>query len=120
MTKDQKKNVRKLIRALRSGKYEQARGALRDGQKFCCLGVACDLYDPAQWEPLDTCGRNYWFMNRSSGLPIDVQLHFGIPSCGPALGYKQHSGANMIDLNDEHNQSFKQIALRLERWLAKQ
>lgn len=35
-----------LVEALRSGKYTQARRALRVGEEFCCLGVACDIYDP--------------------------------------------------------------------------
>lgn len=34
----------KLVDTLRSGKYEQGRGMLQSGtNKFCCLGVACDL-----------------------------------------------------------------------------
>lgn len=39
------KNQRKWVRALRSGKYKQARKVLCDPQKesYCCLGVACEL-----------------------------------------------------------------------------
>lgn len=37
----------KWVQALRSGEYEQARGALHvrnaGGDKFCCLGVLCDV-----------------------------------------------------------------------------
>ncbi len=29
--------------ALRSGKYAQGKSRLRDGNSYCCLGVACDL-----------------------------------------------------------------------------
>lgn len=36
-------NAKQWIRALRSGKYKQTRGALHKGEGFCCLGVACDL-----------------------------------------------------------------------------
>ena len=42
--------VKKLwVEALRGGKYVQGKGKLhyisKDGQeKFCCLGVLCDLY----------------------------------------------------------------------------
>ena len=38
------------VAALRSGKYEQGRGALRTGDTYCCLGVACDLIDPIAWD----------------------------------------------------------------------
>lgn len=31
------------VSALRSGEYEQGTGALRVGDKFCCLGVLCDI-----------------------------------------------------------------------------
>jgi hypothetical protein len=35
----------KWINALRSGKYEQGKSQLRSlSNKFCCLGVLCDLY----------------------------------------------------------------------------
>jgi hypothetical protein len=39
----------KWVEALRSGKYQQARGKLRKGEKFCCLGVLCDLVDSSKW-----------------------------------------------------------------------
>jgi hypothetical protein len=39
-----------LVEALRSGKYKQARGALRDRQDcYCVLGVACDLSGVGVW-----------------------------------------------------------------------
>ena len=34
----------KWLQALRSKEYEQNRGCLKDGNKFCCLGVLTDLY----------------------------------------------------------------------------
>ena len=37
-------NAKKLIKALRSGEYKQCRAVLRDSRRFCCLGVACDIY----------------------------------------------------------------------------
>lgn len=40
----------KWIEALRSGKYEQGQGTLRTkDDKFCCLGVLCDLIEPERW-----------------------------------------------------------------------
>ena len=44
------------IEALRSGDYEQSRHALRrtnGTDRFCCLGVLCDLYQ-------DTTGKGEW------------------------------------------------------------
>lgn len=36
-------NARKWVKALRSGKYKQGKECLRNGERFCCLGVACEL-----------------------------------------------------------------------------
>jgi hypothetical protein len=57
------KNFKAWIAALRSGDYKQTTGYLHitapindspnnDNYRpvgFCCLGVACDLFDPTQW-----------------------------------------------------------------------
>lgn len=47
MSKD---NQLKLVEALRSGKYKQGRGRLRDAGCFCFWGVACDISGVGQWE----------------------------------------------------------------------
>jgi hypothetical protein len=49
---------RKLIDALRSGRYRKARGQLRKGNRFCATGVACDLF--AQDHPLWMWDGNYF------------------------------------------------------------
>ena len=35
--------------ALRSGEYQQGKDFLHEGNRFCCLGVLCDLFDPDGW-----------------------------------------------------------------------
>lgn len=40
----------KWITALRSGNYKQGVGRLRGDDKFCCLGVLCDLVVPEDWD----------------------------------------------------------------------
>ena len=37
------------ISALTSGEYLQNRDALRTNDRFCCMGVACDLLNPYGW-----------------------------------------------------------------------
>jgi hypothetical protein len=34
----------KWLKALRSGEYKQGRQRLRKDNRFCCLGVLCDIY----------------------------------------------------------------------------
>lgn len=41
------------LKALRGGDYKQGKGALREGDKFCCLGVLCDVVDPDGWAKVD-------------------------------------------------------------------
>lgn len=37
-------NQKKLVAALRSGKYKQGKEMLRPSEdEYCCLGVACDI-----------------------------------------------------------------------------
>jgi hypothetical protein len=43
MTQEQRENVKKLIAALRSDKYQQGQDYLRAEDRFCCLGVAEDV-----------------------------------------------------------------------------
>ena len=44
-------NVEKLIEALNSGKYTQAMGRLHiaSDDKYCCLGVACEIAELGNW-----------------------------------------------------------------------
>lgn len=43
---------RKWVKALRSGKYKQAREALKRGDRYCCLGVLCNVLG-AEWVRLE-------------------------------------------------------------------
>jgi len=38
------KNAKAWVKALRSKKYEQGQHFLRKDNRYCCLGVACELY----------------------------------------------------------------------------
>jgi len=40
----------KWLQALESGEYRQAKGGLYDGYGYCCLGVACRLFDNFKFE----------------------------------------------------------------------
>lgn len=43
---------KRWVAALRSGDYKQGTGALRNADnKFCCLGVLCDLHSKAHGTP---------------------------------------------------------------------
>jgi hypothetical protein len=38
-------NTKKWVEALRSGKYKQTEHVLQDTNGYCCLGVACVVYE---------------------------------------------------------------------------
>ena len=71
-TEETKSNRKKWVEALRSGKYEQTKGTLKTEDKFCCLGVACDISGLAGWTDDDL------YMRRLSYLPIDVADWLGL------------------------------------------
>ena len=65
---------RQWVEALRSGKYQQAKGSLRRGDAMCCLGVACDLYakhEELQWEYEPATDRFLFGGRRAAPPPVD-------------------------------------------------
>jgi len=106
--------------ALRSGKYEQGKGYLHtlgDPDKFCCLGVACQVYQ-AQVGGLSICefpgGVTYDGCDHI--LPLKVADWFGLSTAGGSYGSEQLG--SLWKLNDGvmwadeliHPQTFVQIA----------
>ncbi len=97
-TKEQQAEHRKQwVEALRSGKYQQTKNALRDGAGFCCLGVACDISGVGSWdEDGDHKGRlTYRADNaRADVLPIAVQKWLGLKYCDSSFDDEQLSAMN--------------------------
>jgi hypothetical protein len=76
--------TRKLIAALRSDAYAQARGVLRVRDHYCCLGAARELYR------LET-GDGHW-VGQDDGHVSLVTLHCS----GPGLPEKRYISASSI------------------------
>jgi hypothetical protein len=118
----------KWIAALESGKYSQAREALRTTDGFCCLGVLSDLYikehPKEEWtvtsltisnltetfysiKDTDPCGADY----ASTVLPRQVQDWAGMSSeSGHFMERNSASGPSLVFYNDQLKFSFKEIA----------
>ena len=65
----------KWVEALRSGKYTQARHALKGDRGFCCLGVLCDISGVGKWDEYSAyvCG-----VRRSTvGLTVPMHEYIG-------------------------------------------
>lgn len=91
----------KWLEALRSGKYKQGQTFLRQANRYCCLGVLCDL-DGAGWisngSPCPTYkssdGEVHVLLNdRINRLNIDREL------CGRVSG-KNDSGESFDEIAD--------------------
>src|SRR4051812_11818057 len=87
MTPIHKSRIRKLVRALRSGKFRQTTGCLRDKKGYCCLGVASEVYRRANptkcgWDNYSLCGGG---VREDVVLPPPVQRWFGFRDSNPAV-----------------------------------
>lgn len=87
--------------ALESGKYPQTTGVLKNGDGYCCLGVAC-LLAGKEFDGDDSTG---WHISQHMcTLPESVEAHLGMNS---EVG--KYPGGVLADLNDSGS-SFKEIA----------
>lgn len=109
-TKKDKKQFTKWLKALRSDKYSQTTGTLQDGKGYCCLGVACKVLIPKAKQKL--------FGGFLAGtMPNSVQSDAPewLKNISADFATKSRSGSAIVELNDEKEYTFKQIANRLER-----
>jgi hypothetical protein len=114
------RNLKKWVRALRSGKYKQGRGALNKNNKnFCCLGVVCEvaiknkvkLKKTKNWSESKKSFTVH-YDNEGGVLPIKVARWLGIDELNPLLKHQPAS-----ELNDQTKASFKQIADLVEEYM---
>jgi hypothetical protein len=101
----------KWLEALRSGKYEQGRRVLRSADdKYCCLGVLCDLIDPNAWTP----GGSYF-----ESIGVCAVKHRGFYESMPGGGIREEAGLGpyesekLAEMNDA-GESFETIAKYIE------
>jgi len=114
------------VAALRSGKYAQTTGQLKDveanGPAYCCLGVLCDIVG-AKW---DEDGRATYKDGESSGLlPRTVAKAVGFDAdddyancqeVDPCVWMGQEK-MTLSELNDSGDYTFAQIADIIEEQL---
>jgi hypothetical protein len=102
-------NAQKWVDALRSGKYQQATSFLRNGDRFCCLGVACDISGIGNWS-----GNSYVIKGYGSSklIPDEVQKWLGLrDNAGYISGDPE--GTHLAFEND-HGATFERIASLIE------
>lgn len=99
----------KWCNALRSGKYKQGTGVLRDcDDKYCCLGVLCDIWDSKSWKISDD-GKYY---NYGEDGPYGfLPDHIGESN---KVNLNRSTIWQLVDLNDRDKKSFAEIAEYIE------
>lgn len=103
---EQAENRKKWVSALRSGNYQQGTEALRNGDEYCCLGVACDISGLGKWansEYIVVQGRETY--SHFTHLPSSVKEWLGLLSANGAY----RSDFSLIMRNDDGD-TFLEIA----------
>ena len=96
----------KWVAALRSGKYQQGAGYLRRDDKFCCLGVLCDVLGKRWYTEVD----GSWSVRRggvvnSGVLPYPLREELKI----------EYGAMNGLAKMNDRGKSFKVIANWIEK-----
>lgn len=112
------------IDRLRSGRYDQTTGMLRNNLGFCCLGVLCEvLVDEGRLRRTEL---GYNFVENGSGVTemegtlvpalknefgLDIQVDDGRET----MPYMIHLQERLVRMNDSEKKPFAEIADYLER-----
>ena len=120
------KDIKKLwVDALLSGDYEQGYHRLKNpNDKFCCLGVLCDvhlkLYPENKWVVNEIITKDYCesheYMGCGSYLPDDVKVWSGLYDETYSVVINGQNAA-LARHNDSYKQSFKEIAHAIDEQL---
>lgn len=116
------------LSTLEGDEYKQAKEYLRreysDGPKFCCLGVACDLYmkqfQKGQWEETipnnTTANMSSFTMTPNLGERDSIYDGDLPPEVLETLGLYVSHEVRCITMNDAEGLSFKEIAKTIRTW----
>lgn len=112
-----KQHRKDFVAALRSGKYQQTIGALKDNLGYCCLGVACEVSGCVA-TPRQTETGKYSYNTFTGILPDDISAGVLTRHAQEYFGFATSTGhyglANLMKHNDQDHWSFDQIADLIE------
>lgn len=123
MTDVNKPAIREWVVALRSGNYKQGTEHLaqedEDGRRYCCLGVACDIFAERvrltlhinQFQKLEYHWDEGGYSSTGSTLPGPLVKFLGVQGRDPILA----SGRSLIKMNDDDGATFSEIADAIEK-----
>lgn len=101
-------DIRKWVKALRSGKYKQGTGALENTPgRYCCLGVACKVFIPDKDKQKDEFGCLV-------GATMEDQPFAPLWLQDINNDFLLKTGHQLVEVNDDMGFSFNEIADCLE------
>jgi hypothetical protein len=103
-----KKSLRAAwLKALRSGKYKQGTGKLRNKlDQYCCFGVVCDISGLGRW-----AGRSEDYLY---SIESEISSEWLPISLSTLLDLDVATKTNLIYMNDKYQKTFTEIAAYLE------
>jgi hypothetical protein len=104
---------KKLVAALRSGRYKQTTGVLKNGNAYCCLGVACKISGIGKFSTDESC------LGEVMRLPLAVREKLGWVSWSLREDKIKLPSTHLAGLNDDFGFNFKEIARVIELGLVK-
>lgn len=108
----------KWLKALESGEYAQSKGALCNGNGFCCLGVACEILGIAA--VLDNAQRTLWnYAGHTGTAPLKVVKAMALrnPSgiAKHSIHFSKKVTADYLASANDSGATFKQIARAIRK-----
>ena len=106
-------NAKKWVAVLRSGEFKQGKNYLNRGDEFCCLGVACELYqrEMNDLHIIDDEDQDCtYYDGNSESLPNPVREWLGLKSTNGQFNVEEMNrtlfitgleGYTLAALNDE-------------------
>lgn len=104
-----KKRIENWVNALESNTYEQGFEGLIDGNRFCALGVACEISGLGSWDGLGWYSDELETSGDNCLLPEFVRLYYGFDKEDPEITYEDRKIPISV-LNDNLRLSFEEIA----------
>ncbi len=101
--------VRAWVAALRGGEHRQAQRYLRTLDGLCCLGVACQVFDPRRWRLF---GGEWSYMGAIGELPYALVEAYQLRS--PDGRYGPCPEADSLAAANDHGTSFAELAGLIE------
>lgn len=108
----------KWLEALRSGKYEQGKHYLKEGGKYCCLGVLCEVagLESELNSVFDTSKMRFFAKPVQECDRMDSDICY-LPSFEERSGVTRKVQSELAEMNDEQGATFEEIAERIEKTL---